>query len=144
MKKHFSSLAFIILFSVSAAQASDNTCLEKAQNQAQLTECAAAALKAADSDLNALYRRMQDRVKYDSSTKTLLIDAQRKWLSFRDAECKFTSVRSAGGSINAMEVNSCLADLTRSRVRELQIHLDCSKGAGEQEAMQCALPREGM
>lgn len=143
MKKHLPLLAFIMLFSASAAQASDNTCLEKAQNQAQLTECAAVALKAADNDLNALYRRMQDRVKDDSSTKTLLIDAQRKWLSFRDAECNFTAVRSAGGSIHAMDVNSCLADLTRSRVRELQIHLDCSKGAGEQEAMQCALPRAG-
>lgn len=143
MKKSWALSVLVMLFTALSAHASDDMCFEKAQSQAQLNECAAGALKAADGELNALYRRMQDRLKDDPPTKALLIDAQRKWLSFRDAECSFTAVRSAGGSIHAMQVNGCLTELTRTRVIELQNHLACSRGAGEQEAMQCALSRAG-
>ncbi|MGF6212621.1 lysozyme inhibitor LprI family protein [Comamonas sp. 4034] len=143
MQKTWPVFALMTFFVASAVHASDDICFEKAQTQSQLNECAAGALKLADSELNALYRRMQDRLKDDSSTKTLLIDAQRKWLGFRDSECSFAAVRSAGGSSHAMQVNACLTELTRTRVMELQNHLACGRGAGEQEAMQCALPRAG-
>jgi len=53
----------------------------------------------------------------------------------------FAAVRSEGGSIHAMNVNSCLAELTRNRVIELQNHLACGKGADEQSALDCAMPR---
>lgn len=140
MSKIWAALAFGSMVAVTSAQASDDICFERAQTQAQLNECAAAALKAADDELNKVYRSMQDRLKNDPATKTLLIDAQRKWLSFRDSECSFTAVRSAGGSMHAMEVNGCLTDLARTRVIALQNHLACGKNADEQDAMQCALP----
>lgn len=124
-----------------SAHAADDMCYEKAQTQAQLTACATDALKHQDQELNRLYKQMQDRLKGDADTRRLLTDAQRKWVAFRDAECTFTTVRSAGGSINAMQVNSCLAELTRNRVIELQNHVACGNGADEQTALGCALPR---
>jgi len=124
-----------------AAHAADDPCFEKAQNQSQLTACAAEALKRQDQELNRLYQQMLERVKGDAGTRRLLTDAQRKWIAFRDAECAFTTVRTAGGSINAMNVDNCLAELIRSRAAELQNHLACGKGADEQTAQECALPR---
>lgn len=143
MQKTWPVFALITFFVASAVHASDDVCFEKAQTQAQLNECAAVALKLADGELNAIYLRMQNRLKEDTTTKELLIDAQRKWLGFRDAECSFSAVRSAGGSSHGMQVNSCLTELTRTRVMELQNHVACGRRLGEQEAMQCALPRAG-
>ncbi|MET4578088.1 lysozyme inhibitor LprI family protein [Ottowia thiooxydans] len=140
MLKIPAAFALLLLFTASA-QASTDMCFEKAQTQAQLNECSANALKTADDELNTLYRRMQDRLRSDSSIKPLLVDAERKWMSFRDSECAFSAVRSSGGSMHAMQVNDCLTRLTRARAVELQNHLACGRGAGEQEASQCALPR---
>lgn len=140
MPKIPAAFALLLLFTASA-QASTDMCYERAQSQAQLNECSANALKTADDELNALYRRMQDRLRSDSQTKALLVDTERRWMSFRDSECAFSAVRSSGGSMHAMQVNDCLTRLTRTRVLELQNHLACGRGAGEQESMQCALPR---
>ncbi len=123
------------------AHAADDPCYEKAQTQSQLTACAADALKRQDQELNRLYGQMQSRLKRDDPAKALLTQAQRQWIGFRDAECAFAAVRSAGGSIHAMNVDSCLAELTRNRVIELQNHLACGKGADEQSALDCAIPR---
>lgn len=126
---------------VASAHAADDLCFEKAQNQSQLNACAAEALKRNDQELNRLYRQMQARLDDDAKTRQLLIDSQRKWIAFRDAECAFTTTRSAGGSIHAMHQDGCLAELTRNRVIELENHLACGKGADEQTALECALPR---
>jgi len=123
------------------AHAADDPCYEKAQTQSQLTACAADALKRQDQELNRLYGQMQNRLKRDDPAKALLTQAQRQWIGFRDAECAFAAVRSAGGSIHAMNFDSCLAELTRNRVIELQNHLACGKGADEQSALDCAIPR---
>ena len=142
MKKRLLIIAISSIAGLGAsARAADDLCFEKAQTQAQLTACAADALKRNDQELNRLYRQMQDRLKGDDTTGHLLADAQRRWIAFRDAECSFTTVRTAGGSINAMNTNSCLAELTRHRAIELQNHLACGKGADEQTALECALPR---
>lgn len=124
-----------------AARASDDPCFDKAQNQAQMNACASDALKRQDQALNRLYRQMQDRLKADAKARQLLTNAQRQWIGFRDAECAFTTLRTAGGSIDAMNRNTCLAELTRNRVVELENHLACGRGADEQTAQECALGR---
>lgn len=139
------NLRLIVMASMAAfgasSHASDDPCFEKARTQAQLSACAAEALKRNDQELNRLYRQMQNRLKGDDSTARLLTEAQRKWLAFRDAECAFTTVRTAGGSVNAMNTSNCLAELTRGRATELQNHLSCGQGADEQTALECAVPR---
>ena len=138
--KNIWPLAIIGLSAI--AHASDDVCFEKAQTQSQLTTCAADALKRQDQELNRLYQQMQSRLKGDDSAKRLLIAAQRQWIAFRDAECGFTAMRSTGSSMHAMEANLCLADLTRDRVNQLENHLACGKGADEQTALNCAVPRQ--
>ncbi|ARU05652.1 hypothetical protein CCO03_14010 [Comamonas serinivorans] len=136
----FTMACTVLALLAASAHASSDMCYERAQTQAQLNECAAIALKGADDELNALYKQMQGRLQGDSMTRGLLLDAERKWLAFRDAECRFASIRSVDGSLHAMQVNDCLTDMTRTRVIELQNHLACGRG-GEQTASQCALPR---
>jgi len=143
MKKITQLLLTCSLISATAVQASDDNCFENAQTQAQLNGCAVEALNKADGDLNTLYHRMQERLKNDINTKAMMVEAQRKWLTFRDAECKFFSSRSAGGSMSTLQMDDCLTKLTRTRVMELQNHLACGRGSSEQEALQCALPPVG-
>ncbi|MGB3068677.1 MAG: lysozyme inhibitor LprI family protein [Ottowia sp.] len=123
-----------------AVLAADDPCFEKAQTQAQLNECAFNSWKRADVELNHLYQQMGDRLHSDQKARQLLVDTQRKWLSFRDAECAFQTMRSAGGSIQPMLERSCLADLTRVRITDFQNQLACAKAAGEQGASDCAIP----
>jgi len=138
---HLAQALGIAMFVLPASARADEACYDKAQTQAQLTECSAKDLKQADDRLNRLYKEMQARLKGDEETLKLLVDAQRKWLVFRDAECTLQTVRTAGGSINAMNFNGCLAGLTQARARDLQNHLDCGRQSGEQEAAGCAIPR---
>ena len=121
-----------------AAYAADDPCFQKAQSQAALNQCASAAYQRADADLNRLYQLMTARLSTDDAARKRLVDAQRKWLQFRDAECAFQTVRTVGGSVQPMNVSSCLTDLTRERVTDLQKHLDCARVMGEGGA--CAVP----
>ncbi|WP_225781467.1 lysozyme inhibitor LprI family protein [Xenophilus sp. Marseille-Q4582] len=129
------------LLALSAAHA-DTACLDKAQTQAQMNACAAADLKQADDRLNQVYQQVQGRLQGDAAARQQLLDAQRKWLAFRDAECAFQTMRSSGGSLHALDLRSCLAAVTQARVQALRAHLDCAHQAGEQEAASCAVPRE--
>ena len=97
-----------------------------------------AAYQRADADLNRLYQLMTARLSTDDVARKRLVDAQRKWLQFRDAERAFQTIRTVGGSIQPMNVSSCLTDLTRERVTDLQKHLDCARVMGEGGA--CAVP----
>ncbi len=123
---------------VQAAQASDDPCFEKAQTQAALNQCASEAYKRADTDLNRFYKQIMARLGTDDAVRQRLVDAQRKWLQFRDAECAFQTIQTAGGSIHPMNVSGCLTDLTRERVMQLQSHLSCAQAAGEGGT--CAVP----
>lgn len=126
------------MLALPAAHAADDPCFQKAQTQADLNACAIGAFKRADADLNRLYKQIIARLQGDDGVRERLVDAQRKWLQFRDAECAFQTVRTVGGSIQPTQVNSCLADQTQARVIQLQNHLACAQGAGEGGG--CAVP----
>lgn len=132
------ALGLAAALGLQTAHASDDPCFDKAQTQAELNQCAGNAYKRADSELNRLYQQITARLKGDDAARQRLVDAQRKWLQFRDAECAFQTLGTAGGSIQPMNVSSCLTELTRARVTQLQNHLDCAKTAGEGGA--CTVP----
>lgn len=133
-------LATVVVALPCAAQTADDPCFEKAQTQAQLNACAADSLKRADNELNRLFKQMTDRLANDKKARQLLVEAQRKWIGFRDAECSFQVMRSAGGSIQPMRQRMCQAAITQSRVVDFQKQLACSKDADEQRAAECAVP----
>ncbi|MCB4769223.1 lysozyme inhibitor LprI family protein [Ancylobacter sp. Lp-2] len=127
-------------FASSPAAHADQACYDRAQSQAALTACSVDDLKLVDDQLNKRYKDMQARLKGDDTTRKLLVDAQKKWVAFRDAECALSTVRTAGGSINPMNFNICATDLTQKRVTDLQAYLACGQQSGDQTDEDCAIP----
>jgi uncharacterized protein YecT (DUF1311 family) len=121
-------IAAMVLAMPAFAFAQDmNKCAE-AEGQATMNECADAALKKSDKKLNELYKQIETRLKDDADTKKLLIQAQRDWDKFRDAECSFQTAGAAGGSLVAFLITSCKDDLTQARVKDFEGYLNCEEG----------------
>lgn len=130
MRLLLASLATLILASplyAGVARAADYCA--NAQDQATLDECAGKKFDAADKKLNDAYRQIMDRLKDNAPSKKLLVDAQRAWVAFRDAECNFQGgPRETAGSVRPMVVANCQAGLTNLRLKELQGYLHCEEG----------------
>ncbi len=99
-----------------------------ASDQATMNQCAAQEHKAADKELNALYQQISARLKSNPDSKKLLVGAQRGWIGFRDAECKFASSAVTGGSVYPLIYSNCVTELTKARVETLKNYLKCQEG----------------
>lgn len=99
-----------------------------AEDQATMSQCADASFKTSDKKLNDLYQQIESRLSDDLDTKKLLVQAQRDWGKFRDAECNFRTAGSAGGSMRPMLVLMCRDRLTQSRVKDFEGLLKCQEG----------------
>src|SRR5690349_7114150 len=56
-----------------------------AMTQAEINRCAGEQFKKADDKLNTVYKRIAD--KLSSTDRANLLEAQRAWLKYRDANC---------------------------------------------------------
>jgi uncharacterized protein YecT (DUF1311 family) len=110
-------------------------CYDDAKDQAALNECADAAFKKSDKKLNELYKQIEARLKDDADAKKLLIQAQRDWVKFRDAECNFQTAEAAGGSMMPMLVAQCMDGLAQARAKDFEGYLNCEEGD-----MSCPVP----
>lgn len=99
-----------------------------AQQQTTLNECAKNNYLAADKELNTKFKAIQQRLTDDTDIKNLLTQSQRAWISFRDAECIFSSSATAGGTIHPMLINDCKTRLTQERNKQLDEYLICEEG----------------
>lgn len=126
-------LIFSAFFSTSALAADkpESNCLQTAQNQAELNDCAAQTYKNADGEMNKAYKKVMDTLKISPEKSKALLQAQRAWLKFRDADCAFLSSNSAGGSINAMNNTLCLSERTTERTNALNKIKKCDMGDPE-------------
>ena len=106
-----------------------------ASDQATMNQCAGQDFKAADKELNTVYQQIIGRLKDNPDGKKLLVSAQRAWLGFRDAECKFSSSGVTGGSVYPWVYSSCLTGVTKLRVESLKQYLKCEEGD-----MSCPVP----
>jgi uncharacterized protein YecT (DUF1311 family) len=96
-----------------------------------MNRCADKSFQQADSELNALYRQITNRLKGDgdaAETLKALVAAQRAWVAFRDAECAFVGSGTIGGSVHPMIVASCRAGLTEKRIADFKAFLKCQEG----------------
>ncbi|WP_048645689.1 lysozyme inhibitor LprI family protein [Nitratireductor soli] len=123
----------VFLASFTVAQAEQNC--GDLTNQTDMNICAGKAYKASDAELNKVYRKIQARLKDDADTAKLLVSTQKAWIGFRDAECKFSSSGVEGGSVYPFVSSSCLDAMTKSRIEDLKVYLDCEEGD-----MSCPVP----
>lgn len=113
-------------------------CLQTAQTQAEMTQCAGQKYKAADARLNQQYQALVSRLAERPDQKTQLVTTQRRWLAFRDAECRFTASAVVGASAQPMVRLLCLTRLTSHRNAQLDYYLSCEEGD-----MSCPAPNAG-
>lgn len=125
-------LAFTPLLFTSMAVALD---CDNASDQATMNQCAAQQNAAADKELNALYQQITSRFKGNPDNKKLLVGAQRAWVAFRDAECKFSASGVEGGSVYPLIYSNCTTELTKARVQTFKNYLKCQEGD-----MSCPVP----
>jgi uncharacterized protein YecT (DUF1311 family) len=118
-------LALTPLLVTTVAHAAD---CDNATDQTTMNQCAAQQNKAADKELNALYQQITTRLKSNPDSKKLLIGAQRAWVAFRDAECKFSSAGVEGGSVYPLIYSNCITELTKARVETFKNYLKCQEG----------------
>jgi uncharacterized protein YecT (DUF1311 family) len=108
---------------------------DNASDQATMNQCAAQQNAAADKELNALYQQITSRFKGNPDNKKLLVGAQRAWVTFRDAECKFSASGVEGGSVYPLIYSNCTTELTKARVQTFKNYLKCQEGD-----MSCPVP----
>lgn len=108
---------FLSSISIAGQKPKDDPC-PNAQSQLEMNQCAGNAYKAADGELNQVYRKLVAML--DAEGKAQLKVAQTAWLKYRDAHCEFVGDMYKGGSIRPMIHAFCLADVTRNRTTELK------------------------
>ncbi|WP_196489313.1 lysozyme inhibitor LprI family protein [Burkholderia territorii] len=83
------------------------------------SSCLKVFVDKADARLNLLYQGLMKQLNMQPDVKQALIESERKWIAFRDANC---SVRSTyyRGALHDYMIQSCLLDLTKQRAEELR------------------------
>ena len=122
--------SLLVSATVSMAQEPEVDC-DNAETQMDMNICAGRDYKAADEELNAVYKKaLAAAVETDEGFKDMgdqyvgavdaLKRAQRSWIGYRDGQCDLAGFEARGGSLEPLLVSSCLADLTRKRTAELK------------------------
>jgi len=98
-----------------------------AQTQTDMNVCAAGEYKKHDAAMNQIYQQLLAKLT-DPQQKSLLGDAERAWIAYRDKQCAFQTSGSIGGSIHPMIEADCLDEKTSVHTAELSRQLNCQEG----------------
>ena len=95
------------------------TCMDKANGvNPDMIDCILAETKQQDARLNENYKRLMS--KLSEERKKTLLEAQRAWIRFRDANCAFWD-EPAGGQSAAITAKECFLTMTADRASELEL-----------------------
>jgi uncharacterized protein YecT (DUF1311 family) len=124
------AVALVLLAALPAAllpaQAQIQGCAS-AQTQADMNACAAREYQKHDAAMNQLYQQLLAKLK-DPQQRSLLQDAERAWIDYRDKQCAFQTSGTTGGSIHPMIQSDCLDEKTNIHAAELSRQLNCQEG----------------
>jgi uncharacterized protein YecT (DUF1311 family) len=107
---------------------------EDPQTQAEMNLCASTDFERADDALNQLWPEVIETVRRADmalgpvadgrvSGEMRLREAQRAWITFRDAHCMVVGYEARGGSLEPMLFNGCRARVTQERIEQLRSDL---------------------
>lgn len=104
-------------------------------SQVEMTYCAEQDWLEADAALNTVYGLAMAKMRETDGylpddlkgAADTLRDAQRAWIPYRDKACAAYGYLARGGSLEPQLIYSCRADLTRTRVSELE---ELARGLG--------------
>lgn len=84
-----------------------------------ISQCQVAEFDAWDGALNALWPGLRSYAA-EQDIENTLVDAQRAWIVFRDAECRFQTARWGMGTFRQIAWPACRGHLTAERVTALR------------------------
>jgi len=85
--------------------------------------CAAQETRAADTELNAAYQHALSQLDGSDNLRAArasLIESERAWIKFRDADCDVQANIFKGGSMDGAMVEACKKSLIEQRTKELK------------------------
>ena len=96
--------------------------------QMELNRCAEQDWQAADAELNRAYKAVMAEMRALDQTlppelqgaAVTLRDAQRAWITFRDANCRLAGYPMRGGSAEPLLVYGCLRQMTLDRTDDIK------------------------
>lgn len=96
-------------------------CLNQANGvTSEMISCVLAETTRQDAQLNEQYKKLMSKLS-DERSKAL-IEAQRAWIRFRDANCGFYN-DPQGGSAAQLSSHECFLNVIADRVKELKLLL---------------------
>jgi uncharacterized protein YecT (DUF1311 family) len=96
-----------------------STCMDRSKGiTVEMTNCILAETVRQDARLNENYRRLIS--KLSEERKKALLEAQRAWIQFRDANCSFYN-DPKGGTAAHLAANECILNAIADRAKELQL-----------------------
>ena len=90
-----------------------------AQTQSEMNAQARAEFERADTELNKIYNALLTRLP-DAESKQKLLDSQRAWIAFRDAEASFAADQVRGGSAAPALRYTTMTECTEQRIKQLK------------------------
>lgn len=118
--------AFLVSPAATVSQPADSQLAQGIQcdengTTAEMKACLERDYKIADRKLNQVYRQLIATV--EGEEKRRLIEAERAWIKFRDASCKFEAAEALGGTLEGLLFTGCLTEMTRDRTADLEFYL---------------------
>ena len=110
---------------VIAAPAFAQNCAEP-EAQTDMNLCAGQDFAKADAALNAAYKTLM--AKISPAGQASLRRAEQAWLGYRDAQCAFDTLGTAGGSVRPMLDLQCKTALTAAQTKILAAQSGCQEG----------------
>ena len=118
-------IAFGLLLSTSPLAAADNemsqeykACMDRSNRvTSEMLDCISAEFTRQDARLNENYKRLMS--KLSGKRREGLLEAQRAWIKFRDANCNFY-YDPEGGSAAHLAGSDCNLNATADRATELK------------------------
>ena len=84
----------------------------------ELANCLYENEREADRELNELYREVMGVL--DEEDRSLLVDAQRAWIVYRDKTCAAVRAMFRRGSARGSAVSACNLSVTKQRIDDLK------------------------
>jgi uncharacterized protein YecT (DUF1311 family) len=123
-------LVFILMLGSVSQEADVRPNCTSPRSQLEINACAYVRYQRADEELNRQWKLTLAKARQHPEEQRpelhggmtdaqLLIEAQKAWIAFRDAQCAFEKTYMPGSGGPAMEAD-CLQRLTLARTRELR------------------------
>jgi len=117
---------FSVLIAVAAGAAQPNC--KDPQTEIDMNICASRAFKGADVRMTRQYNLIAARMKKMDAGEAgyfgALLESQRAWLKYREAQCRFEGYTTHGGTAESLNVDACRIDLTDKRTKDLKSLLE--------------------